>query len=205
MTFSDDDHDDDDDDDQAARHRLGTQVLWYRRDRLASRLKLLAVAQLLLCGWFAVGPRTVPSGRFGGLCGCGVLVGLWAAQTCSRSLLLAHALLCCAVACCAALLLRAIAAVLPTDAARQPSSHSLLLNYGGLTLVLLLLQLLSIRVCISLLCLPASWRSSAEGSTLLPISEELEDLDLDVEPAATVSTRNDIVVEVRPRVLKRDS
>lgn len=203
MTFAEDE--DDDDADQAARRRRGTQILWYQRDRLASRLKLLAVAQLLACGWFAVGPRTVPSGRFGGLCGCGVLIGLWAAHACSRSMLLMHALLCCVVACCAALLLRAIALVLPTDAARQPSSHRLLLNYGVLTLVLLLLQLLSIRVCISLLCLPASWRSSPEGSTLLPISEELEDIDLDVAPATTVSTRNDLIVEVRPRALKRDS
>lgn len=206
MTFSNGDGDGDDADDphQAARHSLGTQVLWYQRDRLAGRLKLLATAQLLACGWFAVGPRTVPSGRFGGLCGCGVVVGLWAAHTCSRLLLLAHALLCCTVAGCAALLLRLITLVLPTDAARQPSSHSLLLTYGGLTLVLLVLQMLSIRACVSLLCLPTSWRSSSEGSMLLPVPEELEDIDLDVAPKSVVSTREDIVVEVRPRALKRD-
>ena len=34
-------------DEEASWHRLGAQVLWYRRDNLASNLKLLAVTQLV--------------------------------------------------------------------------------------------------------------------------------------------------------------
>jgi hypothetical protein len=35
------------DDEDAQRLRLGAQVLWYQRERLACRLKLLAIAQLV--------------------------------------------------------------------------------------------------------------------------------------------------------------
>ena len=35
------------DDEHVARRHLGAQVLWYQRDRLACRLKLLAMAQLV--------------------------------------------------------------------------------------------------------------------------------------------------------------
>ena len=34
-------------DEEASWRRLGAQVLWYRRDNLASNLKLLAVTQLV--------------------------------------------------------------------------------------------------------------------------------------------------------------
>ena len=102
-------------DDEAAWRKLGAQVLWYRRDTHASRLKLLAISQLvrivargrqqpqprctphpshptprlcqLLGGSYAVGPRSLPCGGFGVLCGCGALLGLAAAHSCSRSLL----------------------------------------------------------------------------------------------------------------------
>ena len=111
-------------DDEASWRRLGAQVLWYRRDNLASNLKLLAVSQLvrnrtrpsaaasmpaaqlhlcslrartppslharvwqLLSGTYAVGPRSLHCGGFGVLCGCGALIGLAAAHSCSRPLL----------------------------------------------------------------------------------------------------------------------
>ena len=191
LTDSGDDSDDD------ARRRLGTQVLWYQRDRLACRLKLLGGAQLVASCWYAVGPRVVPSGRFGALCGCGALLGLSAAHTVNRSLLYAHALLSGVVGSCAALLLQALALALPTDVARQSASHSLLLGFGGLTVAVLLLQLLAVRLCVGLLCLPASWRATSEGDTLLSMAEELDDLDLAEAPELPVVSAPDVFPTVR--------
>lgn len=179
------------DSDEAARHRLGTQVLWYQRERLACRLKLLAIAQLLLCCTYSVAPRSLPCVSFGVLCGCGVLLGFSAAQTCSRPQLLLHAALCVIVAGCAMLLLRVISRALPLIPARQPTSHRLVLSFGGLTAAILVIQLGALHVCAKLLCLPATWSPGADetqGMLLLHDREqELLDLDLAEAPALPLS------------------
>ena len=57
-----------------------------RPRRVHSRPLCTRVRQLL-SGTYAVGPRSLHCGGFGLLCGCGALIGLAAAHTCSRPLL----------------------------------------------------------------------------------------------------------------------
>ena len=57
-----------------------------RPRRVHSRPLCTRVRQLL-SGAYAVGPRSLHCGGFGLLCGCGALIGLAAAHTCSRPLL----------------------------------------------------------------------------------------------------------------------
>ena len=57
------------------------------RPRRVHSCPLCTRVRQLLSGAYAVGPRSLHCGGFGLLCGCGALIGLAAAHTCSRPLL----------------------------------------------------------------------------------------------------------------------
>lgn len=94
---------------EGAARILDSQLRWYRRERLACRLKLYCVVQLVSQSasskqmsclsshhsplmqlgsfWYAFAPHGLRSCVFGGLCACGAAHGFYAAATCGRRLL----------------------------------------------------------------------------------------------------------------------
>jgi len=202
-------------DDEASWLRLGAQALSYRRDTLASNLKLLAVAQLLLSCSYALGPRSLPCGGLGLLCVSGSLLGLAAAHTCSRPLLHLHLWLSLATMTGTMLHLAKICRVLNADLvrisralpgvpARHHSSHRLLLGFGAVTIALSLTSGLAALSSGRVLCLPAKWNSRGdEARGLLRPTQGLEliDLDLAVAPPLRLSEPDEYVYG--PRAMPR--
>jgi len=152
---------------------LVSHTRWYRRERIACRIRLYSSVQLLGVCWYCVAPRDSPRLGFVASAGIAALLGQAAAHTCNRTLLALHVGLSATAAFLGAVLLRSLVSLLP-DAEAFHASFRLEAAFVLLTGILLCLEVLSLQSSLAILCLPAHpWYHSTDRmlearSMLLP-------------------------------------
>lgn len=168
-----------------AAARFEHQLRAYERDKLACRLKLCSLLQLLASSpyVFAVPLRAGPS--FGVLSAVAAVVGFWAASGSRRALMrLAGALSVVVIVAGAGLLWRLVNVLASYDPGLHMSTQSLLLTFAVLCGAVVLLQAYTLRLCASMLFLAGARGGLANEAFSFFVDEHVNEL-LHVDLART--------------------
>ena len=139
-----------------AAARFEQQLRAYEREKLACRLKVCCMLQLLASATYAFATPLRGGRAFGLLCAVAAVSGFSASQGSRRALMkLACTLSLVVVAAGALLLWRFVDALLAYDVGRHMSTQRLLLTFAVMSGTIVLVQGYKLRLYVSLLCLAA--------------------------------------------------